>query len=118
MSRDDSITYNNVMLLSENDALRKIYVSEPQKNADNVVFYKVQALDSKGIFTVQRRYSDFEALRQAWNNRLCGLYIPCLPPKKFIGNTDKAHIEERCFLLEQFLKKVHMIHYLQMSEEY
>lgn len=41
MSRDDSITYNNVMLLSADDALRKIYVSDPVKNADNVVFYKV-----------------------------------------------------------------------------
>jgi len=37
--------------------------------------------------------------------------------KKFFGNTEKSHLEERCFLLEQFMLKVYKTEYLLMSEE-
>ena len=72
----------------------------------------------QGEFATERRYSDFEALREAWKKRIPGLYYPFLPPKKIFGNTDKSHLEERCFLLEQFLRKVYKIPYLIQSEEF
>jgi hypothetical protein len=93
-------------------------VSEPHKNKDNVVFYKVVAFDRQGEFNCLRRYSDFEALREAWKKRITGLYFPFLPPKKIFGNTEQSHLEERCFLLEQFLRKVYKIPYLLNSEEF
>lgn len=91
---------------------------DPCKSADNnVVYYKVLAYDCEGEFQCKRRYSDFESLWSAWKKRLPGLYYPFLPPKKFFGNTEKSHLEERCFLLEQFLRKVYKISYLVISEE-
>lgn len=103
---------------SENDdEFKRISVSNPTKVKD-VVYYDVVAFDREGEFSAQRRYSDFEALREAWKKRIPGLYYPFLPPKKIIGNTDKSHLEERCFLLEQFLRKVYKIPYLLQSDEF
>jgi hypothetical protein len=101
INNEDSIAYNNVMMGTEDDEeFEKISVTDPQKNSNNVVFYRVVAYDKEGQFNSLRRYSDFEALREAWKKRIPGLYYPFLPPKKFFGNTDKAHLEERVFLLE------------------
>jgi hypothetical protein len=83
-----------------------------------VIYYKIFAFDTEGQFECLRRFSDFESLREAWRKRLPGLYVPFLPPKKFFGNTDKTHLEERCFGLEQFLKKVYRTSYLIGSEEF
>jgi hypothetical protein len=119
IQNEDSIAYNNVMMgRDDDDEYKKIRVSEPQKNDNNVVYYNVVAFDQQGEFNSLRRYSDFEALRESWKKRIPGLYYPFLPPKKFIGNTDKSHVEERCFLLEQFLRKVYKIPYLVTSEEF
>jgi len=52
-----------------------------------------------------------------FRERLPGLYIPSLPPKKIIGNTKYEFLEERSFHLEQFLKKVYKLPYLLESEE-
>jgi PX domain len=109
--------YNNVISDNMDEDFSRIKVSEPTKNLDKVVFYKIVTFDSKGIVECTRRYSDFIALRDAWKKRIPGLYYPFLPPKKIFGNTDKEHLEERCFLLEQFLKKVYRINYLVQSEE-
>ena len=32
------------------------------------------------------------------------MFIPCIPPKKPIGNMDKNFIEERRYFLDKFLK--------------
>ena len=54
MGRDDD---NEYALIS---------VSEPFINNDKVVFYKVVAYDIEGEFKCHRRYTDFDALREAW----------------------------------------------------
>lgn len=119
IQNEDSLEYNKLMMGRDDDEeFKKIRVSEPQKITNNVVYYRVFSYDRDGEFDSLRRYSDFEALREAWKKRIPGLYYPFLPPKKFIGNTDKSHIEERCFLLEQFLRKVYKIPYLVSSEEF
>lgn len=82
-----------------------------------MIYYTVRGFDRKGVFDCQRRFSDFESLRAAWRKRLPGVFIPYLPPKKFFGNTEAQHLEERSFLLEQFLKKVYRISYLLQSVE-
>ena len=64
---------------------------------------------------------DFFMLRKTFCDRLPGLYIPSLPKKKFFGDdTDKdvKFLEERCFHLEQFLKKLSRLPYLLQSGEY
>ena len=57
-------------------------------------------------------------MRNAWKERLPGLYIPNLPEKLFISSLTKLNLEERCYSLEQFLKKVYKIQYLVNSEEF
>ena len=81
------------------------------------MYYDVTAYDADGQFTCSRRYRDFEALRDAWKKRITGLLCPFLPPKKFFGNTDSEHVEERRFQLEQFMIKVYSTGYLVGSDE-
>lgn len=114
LKEEDSIMYSNVMNFRDDDQeFLSIRVSDPHRQmGDQVIYYKIIAYDCQGQFQCKRRYSDFESLWSAWKKRLPGLYYPFLPPKKIFGNTDRSHLEERCFLLEQFLRKVYKIAYL------
>lgn len=119
LKQEDSVHYNTVFSgRNDDEEYNRIRVANPTKNPENVVFYKVVAFDKKGEFCCQRRYSDFVSLREAWRKRIPGLFHPFLPEKKFFGNTDLKHLEERCFLLEQFLRKVYKTPYLLISEEF
>ena len=66
--------------------------------------YVVRGSDQNGPFLILRRFSDFLALRTSFVDRFPGLYIPPLPGKKAIGNTKPAFVEERCFLLNMFIR--------------
>ena len=55
-------------------------------------------------FEVFRRYSDFDALRECLAERFPGMYVPPIPGKKYVSNKAEAFVEERCFLLNMFLK--------------
>lgn len=68
--------------------MAKVRVFEPTKNLDGVVFYNVIYFIGDDELKVARRYSDFEALREAWKRILPGFYLPFLPSKKIFGNTD------------------------------
>ena len=80
------------------------------------VTYTVKGFDRKGEFEVFRRYSEFYSLHQALTNRFPGLYVPGIPPKKALGNSDMAFIIERRFFLDRFLSLVCEIDYLAFSE--
>ena len=60
-----------------------ISVTDPvlREAIKNYVVYSVKGLDKKGTFQMERRYSDFEALRKALVQRWPGCFIPPLPPK-------------------------------------
>ena len=70
LKEEDSIQYNNTLRRGQADAddlqLSRIKVFEPTKSADNIVYYQVIGYDKEGEFRIKRRYSDFEALREAW----------------------------------------------------
>lgn len=74
--------------------------------------------DRQGKFEIFRRYSDFFALRELFNDRLAGLYIPPIPSKRTVGNTKAEFINERCFLLNLFIRQVARCPYLVESEEF
>jgi hypothetical protein len=80
-------------------------VTNPEipKNCDFVV-YTVLGLLKRERFEVYRRYSDFQVLRLTLTERFPGLYVPPIPVKKAIGNTKQHFVEERCFLLNMFIK--------------
>ena len=121
--------FNQALMTRDDDEeFAKIFVGEPTKEASNIVYYKIFAYDLDGEFEAKRRYNDFTFLREAWQKRLTGLYIPSLPPKKYFvssifltfgqGNTSKPHLQERSFHLEQFLRKIYKLPYLLASEEW
>lgn len=60
---------------------------------------------------------DFYSLRETFQKRLPGLFIPSLPPKTVFSPSESSKIEERSFHLEQFMKKVHKLFYLKESDE-
>ena len=91
----------------------QITVSEPTEMPNGRTYYKVIGFDRTGRFETKRRYNDFNALFTVFRERLPGLYIPSLPPKKFIvskhfaliyyfvqGNTKSEFLDERSFHLE------------------
>lgn len=82
------------------------------------VEYTVIGIDKVGNFDVLRRYSDFVALRKALTDRYVGLYIPPIPAKKAIGNTTESFVNERCFLLNLFIRQLARCPYLVESEEF
>lgn len=79
------------------------------------VSYKVggSSMDSE----VTRRYSDFFALRAKLQERWPGVYIPNVPPKKAVGNTDIKVIDKRVRMLNLFCYKLSTLEYLFTSEE-
>ena len=106
--------------LTEDDPILDIFVGEPIES-QGVIKFKVKGFDSQGKYEIVRSFKDLTALRKTFVERLPGLYIPTLPKPKFFGDdTDKnvRFLEERCFHLEQFLRKISRLPYLLQSGEY
>ena len=66
--------------------------------------YTVFGMDRQGRFEIFRRYSDFWTLREVFVDRWPGLYIPPIPNKRMMGNSKSQFINERCFLLNLFIR--------------
>lgn len=56
--------------------------------------------------TVKRRYRDFVALKNGLEIRFPGSCIPPIPPSRSLGKTDPEFVQQRCYMLEQFLRCV------------
>lgn len=100
----------------------KIHVSDPIIHDDSYlskhVTYLVHGEDSSGSFHVQRRYSDFQTLRNQLQNRWPGCFIPPTPPKKLYGNFSVLFIESRRTFLQMFLQQLAKITYLYTCDEF
>lgn len=83
----------------------------------NHIVYTVIGRDRNGPFEIQRRFKEFNLLRQVLSQRNIGLYVPPIPPKKKVGNTSQEFIEARCFYLNMFFKQLVRCPYLLESEE-
>lgn len=87
----------------------KIVVSEPQVFTDSnlpYVSYLVSGQDSKGPFSIRRRYRDFYLLREKLVERWPGLYVPPISSKKVQGNTEDKFVELRRKFLNYFCEKI------------
>jgi hypothetical protein len=80
--------------------------------------YKVKGVDHQGDFEVFRRYKQFYLLRNVLHSRFLGLYVPPIPEKKAMGNTDDAFVQERMYFLDKFLKDIAGLPYLYESQEF
>ena len=103
----------------ENEEAQQLFVSEPTLIKENKLkeytVYKLQG--SKIPETLSRRYRDFDALRRTFIERWPGIFIPNIPHKKTMGNTDKEIVDLRIEMINRFLKKISNIDYLFNSDE-
>lgn len=68
--------------------------------------YRIYGNDELSEFDVWRRYSDFVILKQHMMARWPGIYIPSLPEKKFLGNSELGFVDNRRQGLENYLRLV------------
>ena len=54
--------------------------------------YKVKGVDYLGEIEISRRYKQFYQLRNVLHSRFLGLYVPPIPEKKAVGNTDEMFV--------------------------
>ena len=97
---NDSVIFNAAMLRNDEERLANVFVGDPV-NRNGKIFFVVNAFDPKGDFKIERRFSEFEALRKSLMQRLPGLYVPKLPKSSFFGDSkDMTFLTERAFHLE------------------
>ena len=101
----------------ENEA-QQLFVSDPVFNKEGVSGYTSYTLQGSKIpEPLSRRYRDFDALRKKLVERWPGVFIPNIPHKKTMGNTDKEIVGLRIEMINRFLKKLSKIDYLFNSDE-
>lgn len=81
--------FNKAMFRDDQEEYAAIYVGAPKKEGDNYT-YLVKAFDNQGYFECRRRMKDFYALRETFQKRLPGLFIPSLPSKTFFSPSDAS----------------------------
>jgi len=79
--------------------------------------YKIQGADLKGYFETQRRYSDFEKVRNMLVARWPGCFVPSLPPK-VLKNTQQGVVDDRAKFLHNFCKQIAETPHLHYSDVY
>ena len=115
---NDSVIFNAAMLRNDEEKIAAVFVGDPVE-LNGKINYTVRAFDSDGDFEIQRRFTEFEALRKALSIRLSGLYVHKLPKSSFFGDSkDLKFLQERSFHLEQFMKKLLRLPYLLQSGEF
>ena len=97
---------------------QQLFVSDPIMNKEGVTGFTSYTLQGTKIpEPLSRRYRDFDALRRKLIERWPGVFIPNIPHKKTVGNTDKEIIDLRIEMINRFLKKLSQINYLFNSDE-
>ena len=102
----------------ENEDAVQLYVSDPILNKDGVNQFTSYTLQGAKLpESLSRRYRDFDALRKKFVERWPGVFIPNIPHKKMLFNTDKDIVGLRIEQINRFLKKLSRIDYLFSSDE-
>ena len=99
----------------------EIKVHNPQEKkggafSKNYYTYEISGKEKKGSISVQRRYKEFDALRERLKLNWPGIFIPALPEKKLDKNNNKI-IKERQIFLNHFMKKCAKMDHIFYSEE-
>lgn len=118
ITANDSVMYSQALLKTYDERVTQVTVDNPVLTNGKVMF-NLKVYDTTGEVEVRRRFSEFEALRKAFVNRIAGLYVPKLPKKAiFEDSTSPELLRERSFHLEQFMRKVVRLPYLLQSPEF
>ena len=101
----------------ENEEDPQLFVSDPLLIKDGVTSFTSYKLQGTKIpEPINRRYRDFAALRKKLVEYWPGVFIPNIPHKKTVGNTDKEIVDLRIAMINRFLKKLSNIDFLFNSD--
>lgn len=92
-------------------------VSEPTRELDHHKYWLRGTYQDKE-FKKWRRFRHFDKLRDILVIKYPALYVPPLPKKKAINNLSEDNTQERCFVLNRFIKQLVLCPYLLESEEF
>ena len=97
---------------------RDLFVCDPVEKKDKISSHIEYTLTGKLIENkTTRRYKEFDAFRNKLNDTYLGLYIPSLPHKQMIGETNKEVVDMRIEMINRFLFKITNLNYLKNSDE-
>jgi len=98
---------------------RDLYVCDPIEIKDTIGSHIEYTLKGNLISDkIIRRYKEFDAFRNKLSEIYIGLYIPSLPHKQLIGETNKEVVDMRIEMINRFLLKIINLDYIKNTEEF
>lgn len=86
--------------------LRPTLVSSGLFGVKSFIMYNIEVRQTREVWTVDRRFSDFDWLNTQLGLLYKGLMIPSLPQKRTLRNTDQTFVEERTAQLDSYLSHI------------
>ena len=114
---DEKEKESNVINDKKTDIPDKIYIDKTSELSGKTVYHIKGDIigDQKEII---RRYRDFDLLSTKLRQNWPGIFISPIAKKKVIGSTDQKVINERIFLLENFLQASIKCDFLNQTDEF
>ena len=115
--KDEKEKESNVINDKKTDIPDKIYIDKTSEISGKTVYHIKGDIigDQKEII---RRYRDFDLLNNKLRQNWPGIFISPIAKKKVIGSTDQKVINERIYLLENFLQTSIKCDFLNQTEEF
>ena len=108
---------SNVINDKKMDIPAKIYIDKTSEVSGKTVYHiKGDIIDKEK--EIIRRYRDFDLLNTKLRQNWPGIFISPIAKKKVIGSTDQKVINERIYLLENFLQTSIKCEFLNQTEEF
>ena len=93
---------------------RKIFIEKPSSEGSHITYIIKGTLINGEVI---RRYKEFDALHSKLSQRWPGIYLPAIPKKQIMNNTDSKTIVKRLFTLDCFCYQIVKYPWLMESEE-
>ena len=108
---------SNVINDKKTDIPAKIYIDKTSEVSGKTVYHiKGDIIDKEK--EIIRRYRDFDLLNTKLRQNWPGIFISPIAKKKVIGSTDQKVVNERIYLLENFLQTSIKCEFLNQTEEF
>jgi len=108
---------SNIINEKKDDIPPKIYIDKTSEISGKTVYHiKGDFIDNQK--EIIRRYRDFDLLNTKLRQNWPGIFISPIAKKKVIGSTDQKVINERMYLLENFLQSSIKCDFLNQTEEF